>query len=257
MGMFLLAFALMLVSCAGDEQIKNEVVRVGTSVLTEEDLSLASVFTQESRLSYINNWANVELLFHAASDAGLDKDLLLEKQIKRYRKRLVGQAFLETKILGGVSVSEEEIKDYYLRNKEAFKRLKKEAVINSFVLTNKKEASRVRANLEKEETHKRRYEMFDKYNVVSETVSDGDLNPTINKKVFSANKNKYIGPIGLGGFYSVIEVLKHHEKGTYLGLDRVYDKVYLLIYKRKAAILTQVVIDSLKHEYLYEVKTKI
>jgi hypothetical protein len=43
------------------------------------------------------------------------------------------------------------------------------------------------------------------------------------------------------------------EGGTYLGLDSVYDKIYLLIYKRKAAIKTQMIIDSLKQEISLEI----
>ena len=50
------------------------------------------------------------------------------------------------------------------------------------------------------------------------------------------------------------EVVKRYEKGTYFGLDRVYDKIYSLIYKRKAAIRTQTIIDSLKQEIALEIK---
>ena len=47
----------------------------------------------------------------------------------------------------------------------------------------------------------------------------------------------------------------YYLKGTYFGLDRVYDKIYSLIYKRKAAIRTQTIIDSLKQEIALEIKT--
>ena len=70
------------------------------------------------------------------------------------------------------------------------------------------------------------------------------------------SKKKYIGPIDLGGNYSVLEVVKRYDKGTYLGLDSVYDKIYLLIYKRKAAIQTQAIIDSLKQEHLIGLNIK-
>ena len=35
------------------------------------------------------------------------------------------------------------------------------------------------------------------------------------RKLLRSNKNKYIGPVDLGGKLSVIEVIKRYEKGTY------------------------------------------
>ena len=97
--------------------------------------------------------------------------------------------------------------------------------------------------------------MFNKHTVVAETFADGMLHSKVNNKIFGPKKLKYIGPISLGNKYSVIEVVKRYEKGTYFGLDRVYDKIYSLIYKRKAAIRTQTIIDSLKQEIALEIKT--
>ena len=250
-----ICFLLVFTVCTKDEETLNVVARVGGAVLTKEGLVFASVITEKERLSYIDNWVNTELLYQAGSSVGLDRDLLLETKISLYRKKLVGQAYLEIKIQGMVSVTKDEIRNYYIDNKAEFKRLKSEATINSFILTDKKEANRVRANLEKPSNNKKRNEMFQRYGVVAETFADGLLNPKINKKVFGANKNKYIGPIDLGGKLSVVEVIKRYEKGTYLGLDSVYDKIYLLIYKRKAAIKTQIIVDSLKQENALEINT--
>jgi len=250
---FLSICLLVFTFCAKNEENISAVARVGDAVLTEEALVFASVFTEKERVSYIDNWINTELLYQAGSGVGLNRDVLLETKIKLYRKKLVGQAYLETKIQGMVSVSKDEIRNYYVDNKAEFKRLKPEATLNSFVLKDKKEANRVRANLEKSSNNKKRNEMFQKYGVVAETFADGMLNPKINKKVFGPNKNKYVGPISFGEKFSVIEVVKRYEKGTYLGLDSVYDKIYLLIYKRKAAIKTQTIIDSLKQEFALEI----
>ena len=52
--------------------------------------------------------------------------------------------------------------------------------------------------------------------------------------------------------YAVIEIIKRFSKGSYRSLDDVYDHIYLVIQKRKAAIQSAVIIDSLKQEYLFE-----
>jgi len=246
-------FLLVFFGCLKNETVSSSVAQVGSTTLTEEDLALASVFTEKERFSYVDNWIRTELLYQAGRGVALDKDLLIKTKINLYKKKLVGQTFLDTKIQEAVSVSKEEIRSYYIENKEQFKRLKSEATINSFVLTDKKEANRVRANLEKSTNNKKRNEMFDKHSVVAETFSDGTLHSKINNKVFSPKKLKYIGPVALGEKHLVVEVLKRYEGGTYLGLDSVYDKIYLLIYKRKAAIKTQMLIDSLKQEMSLEI----
>ena len=250
-----ICFLLFFFTCIKNEHDPGFVARVGSVVLTEEDLSLASVFTEKERFSYVDNWVRTELLYQAGREADLDRDLLIETKINLYKKKLVGQTFLDTKIQGAVSVSKDEVRAYYLENKEQFKRLKSEAIINSFVLTDKKEANRIRANLEKPTNNKKRNEMFVKHSVVAETYSDGTLHHKVNKMVFNPKKYKYVGPIDLGNKYSVVEVIKRYEKGTFLGLDSVYDKIYLLIYKRKAAIKTQLIIDSLKQEISLELNT--
>ena len=255
MPFFLVLLIIIFSSCQQQEEVSVVVARVGSASLTEKELMASSTLSSEGRSSFIENWVKTELLYQAGNNVGLDKDLMLDKKIIQYRKKLVGQAFLDTRILSAVYVSKEEVRNYYLKNKEAFKRLKSEATINSFLISDKKEASRIRANLEKSSNNKKRREMFDKHSVVAETIKDGMLNPKINKRVFSPKKDKYIGPVDLGDVFAVIEVVKRYEKGTYLGLDSVYDTIYLLIYKRKTAIKTQNIIDSLKQEFILETNT--
>ena len=247
--------SLFWFGCTKNEQNENQVARVGEAVLTNEDLSFASVYTDKERMSFVDNWINTELLFQAGVYADLGRDILLDSKIKQYRKKLIGQTFLDTQIKNSVFVSKDEVRSYYTSNKEEFKRLKNEATINSFYIVDKKEANRVRANLEKSSSNKKRNEMFEKHGVVAETFSDGQLHSKINNKVFSSKKNKYIGPISFNDGYFVVEVVKRYEKGTYLGLDSVYDKIYLLIYKRKAAIKTQAIIDSLKQSMSLEINS--
>ena len=117
-----ICFLLVFTFCTKNEESLNSVARVGDAVLTGEELGLASVFTEKERLSYIDNWINTELLYQAGSGDGLDRDVLLETKINLYRKKLVGQAYLETKIQGMVFVSKDEIRNYYVDNKAEFKR---------------------------------------------------------------------------------------------------------------------------------------
>ena len=127
---------------------------------------------------------------------------------------------------------------------------------DSFNAENKKEANEIRVVLEKGARNKKRNELFEKYGVNTISVEEGSLRPQINKEVFGRTGINYIGPIKSGDGYIVVEVIKRFPKGSYLSLDEVYDHIYLVIQKRKAAIQSAAIIDSLKQEYLFDLKDR-
>ena len=100
--------------------------------------------------------------------------------------------------------------------------------------------------------NKKRNELFIKHGVSAISVEEDQLQPAINKAVFGRSKSNYIGPIKIGSRFIVVEVIKRFPKGTYRSLDDVFDNIYLVIQKRKAAIQSASIIDSLKQEYLFE-----
>ena len=99
---------------------------------------------------------------------------------------------------------------------------------------------------------RKKLKLFEKYGVSAIRVEEDRLLPAINKAVFGKSKRIYVGPINTGNGFAVIEIIKRFPKGTYRNLDDVYDNIYLMIKKRKAAIKSVAIIDSLKQEYLFE-----
>ena len=246
---------LTLVNCNKTNKNVEVLARVGSSILTKDDIiNRVPEYQMTDVENQVAQWVNDELLYIAGVRAGFNKDVALVNQVKDYQKKLIGQTYLEMALRSRVGVSTEEIKDFYTVQKEMFKRRHGEALINNFNVENKKDANKIRALLEKGSGNKKRNELFEKYGVNTISVEEGRLRPTINKAVFGGSKSSYIGPIKSGDKYAVVEVIKRFPKGTYRSLDDVYDHIYLVIQKRKAAIQSAVIIDSLKQEYLFELK---
>jgi hypothetical protein len=151
-----------------------------------------------------------------------------------------------------VSVSTEEVKAFYIAQKETFRRKRGEALIHSFSVDSKKDANKIRVILEKDLGNKSRNELFEKHDVGAVSVKEGELLPAINKSVFGGSKTNYIGPIKAGAKFVVVEVIKRFPRGTYRSLGDVYDNIYLVIQKRKSVIQSASIIDSLRQEYLFE-----
>ena len=251
-GIFFIAL-LTLTNCNKTNESVEVLARVGNSVLTKDvvinrfpEYRVADVENQ------VTQWVNAELLYVAGVRAGFNKDATLVNQIKDYQKKLIGQTYLEMALRSRVGVSTEEIKDFYTVQKEMFRRRHGEALINNFNVDNKKDANKIRALLEKGDGNKKRDELFEKYGVNTISVEEDRLHPTINKVIFGGSKSSYVGPIKSGDKYAVVEIIKRFPKGTYRSLDDVYDHIYLVIQKRKAAIQSAVIIDSLKQEFLFE-----
>ena len=114
MPFFLVLLIIIFSSCQQQEEVSVVVARVGSASLTEKELMASSTLSSEGRSSFIENWVKTELLYQAGNNVGLDKDLMLDKKIIQYRKKLVGQAFLDTRIQSAVYVSKEEIRKLLL-----------------------------------------------------------------------------------------------------------------------------------------------
>ena len=247
---------ITLFALAGCNKTNDNVevlARVGNSVLTKDAvMNEYSEYRAVEIESRVTQWINAELLYYAGMGAGFHKDLTIVNKVDEYRKKLIGQTYLEMTLQSLVRVSAEEIKEFYTEKKETFKRLRGEALINNFVVDSKKDANNIRTLLERGAGYKKRDELFEKHGVNAISVEEDQLLPVINKAVFSKSKRNYVGPINTGNGFAVIEVIKRYPKGTYRNLDDVYDNIYLMIQKRKAAIRSAAIIDSLKQEYLFE-----
>ena len=249
----LLLTLLTLVSCNKTNDSAVVLARVGNSVLTRDDvINRAPEYRSADVESQVTQWINAELLYLAGVRAGFNKDVTIVDRVKDYRKKIIGQTYLDMVLQSQVRVSTEEIKNYYSAQKEMFKRSRSEALINRFSVDSKKDANKIRLTLEKGEGNKKRNELFEKYGVNAINVEEDRLLPAINKAVFGGSKSNYVGPIKTGVRFTVIEVINRFPKGTYRGLDDVYDNIYLVIQKRKAAIQSVAILDSLKQEYLFE-----
>ena len=248
---------LTLASCNKTNENVEVLARVENAVLTKKEvINRFPEYQMADVENQVAQWVNAELLYTAGVRAGVNKDVAIMNRVEDYQKKLIGQTYLEMVLRSRIGVSTDEIKDFYTKQIETFKRRHGEALINNFNVDNKNDANKIRVLLEKGAGNKKRNELFKKYGVNAISVEEDRLRPEINKAVFGGTKRKYIGPIKSGNSYAVVEVIKRFPKGTYRSLDDVYDHVYLVIQKRKAVIQSAAIIDSLKQEYLFELNVR-
>ncbi|WP_339890020.1 hypothetical protein [uncultured Flavobacterium sp.] len=127
-----LVIITVFVSCKkGTNEVDNiAIARVNNSNLYKEDIKglvPAGTSKKDSIIivnDYIDRWASQKLLFNAAElNLSDEKQTELNKLVEQYKKDLYTKAYIEQLVYKSFDtiVSENEIKEYYEKNKENFK----------------------------------------------------------------------------------------------------------------------------------------
>jgi len=80
------------------------------------------------------------------------------------------------------------------------------------------------------------------------TVEKGFLVKELDIAIFNNKKGSVVGPIRTANGYHVIKVVKKYKKGSKVGLEDVYDKIYQRLLKQKQVMLSTDLLDSLKEK---------
>jgi len=196
----------------------------------------------------IDTWINEELLYQAALGMNVQMDTKLKTTLDKISRSLTVKTYLDLLYQGSLKITHKEIKEYYTKNKEEFYRNKPAARINHFVVKNKKKALEIKSFLLKHPHGKEKEKPYINYRVFSGIVNGGVLNENIDKSVFKKNKkNNIIGPLNIENNFHIVEVLEIYPKGTFMGIDLVYDEIYQRLINRKQAVKKTEVLDSLRN----------
>ena len=248
--MRLLIFCLIVfvVSCYKDsnKKIVDDVyARVGTVELTQESLVLFNNKTTDSKTlnSSIKNWIDETVLFSEAVKSGFENDVVLQRKRDSYYRELIIASFVESVIASKVSVSNDDVRLYYKRNKGEFVRALDEVRIEQYIVKSKKVANRLTASF----NSKKNIDLskFDIELVKTETVQRGTFAKDIDNMLF-VKRRRVVGPIVLGKDISVLKVLGINKQGSIKGLNDVYDEIYQRVFKIKALRVRESLLDSLK-----------
>ena len=249
MKLVVLIVYLFFVSCGVVNKNEGKVVaRVGQEKLTKESL----LFLSGSRTGdsdffsrTINNWVENKLLYFAAVSIGLDKDLRLMKERDLFYESLLISSYIKIKTQEKTKTTKKEVSDYYLKNKESFRRTDDEVVVKHFVFSTNKEAKETKRKLMKKKPGVDIEELLNKQVVETKTLRKKEAGSNFVGFVFSAAVGDIVGPKKHNNNYHVFQVIQKHKEGSYFGLEKVYDEIYKRLYKEKEAFVLGAVLDSL------------
>jgi len=238
----------LIISCYKDnnEEVDDGVyARVGSIKLTQGDLVLFNEKTPDLRTlnSSIKNWIDETVLFSEAIKNGFENDIALQRKRDSYYRELIITSFVESVIASKVSVSNDDVRLYYKRNRGEFTRVLDEVRIEQYIVKSKRVADRLvdffnsKKNID--------LSKFEIELIKTETVQRGTFAKNIDNMLF-VKRRRVVGPVVLGKDISVLKVLDINEQGSIKGLNDVYDEIYQRIFKIKSLEVQEFLLDSLK-----------
>ena len=242
-------FLYLSFSCSNDNRTAKDLrvyARVGNNTLTDENLVLFNAgksFSNDALQRSIERWIDQSLFLSEAKKEGFEKDVALIKKGELYYNQLIISSFVEKHVSARINILKDDVRLYYKQNKSSFIRNQDEAQIEQYIMESEKEARKLVRSL-----NSRKVADIDRFSIRSthqDIIKKGSFSKGVDDDLFLRNKG-VVGPVFLGGEMCVLRVLNRYKKGSYLGLDEVYDEVYQRLYKTKSITEKNRLLDSLK-----------
>ncbi len=108
------------------------------------------VLTQSGKQSFLDRYIVKRLLMEEAKKENIEKDKEFQDRLSDIREQLLIESLLKKKVTTNINASEEQLKEYYEKNKEKFK-TGQEVDTRQILVKTEKEAKEIRAKLDKGE----------------------------------------------------------------------------------------------------------
>ena len=190
-------------------------------------------------------------LYLAAKEAGYLKDGIVKSDIEKISKKIISAKYVESLMVGRVSVSVSEVADYYEKNKNQYKRASDEALVLVFERQNKNSAIKIKGVLERNNFDSERVSKTIQENTPRRIfVEKKDLKPSLGEKIFV--KKGYSSITQRDNSFVVFYTIDIFKKGSLRELADVSDNIQARMLALKKHTLKEEIKDSLYTIYGYD-----
>lgn len=190
-------------------------------------------------------------LFLAAKEAGYLKDGIVKSDIEKISKKIISAKYVESLMVGRVSVSVSEVAEYYEKNKNQYKRVGDEALVLVFERQNKNSAIKIKSALERNNFDSERVSKTIQENTPRRIfVEKKDLKPSLGEKIFVKKGYSFITQRDNG--FVVFYTINIFKKDSLRELADVSDNIQARMLALKKHTLKEEIKDSLYTIYGYD-----
>ena len=244
---------IVLLSCSPGKEDAADILDGRSSSSLENAGAVTSSSDREKDVSTDpGNPVSRELLYREALKKHLDKDPSIRRQIEEYKKDLLTQSYLEYYLSDKVTVSEEEILEYYRENRESFRLRQDRARIVHYLFDSSDDAnSSKRILLYGDQTQKN--SLTERFMPEERSVIQGMLIQELDDAVFVEGRQiQILGPIRSEFGYHIIDVREYLRSGNYLPIAEVRQLIRERIGNSKKDTQYKQLLEELKEKYDYK-----
>ncbi len=255
-----LCFALLLLGCGKKDDGKILATIDGDKITLEEfnkelDRIPANmkmlVLTQSGKQSFLDRYIVKRLLLDEANKESIDKDKEFQERANDIREQLLIESLLKKKVMTNINPSEQELKEYYEKNKEKFK-TGQEIDTRQILVKTEKEANEIRAKLDKGEDFAelaKRFSIDPSAKATGGAIgfhAKGSLLPEYEAVAFKLTKVGQISaPVKTQLGYHIIQ-LQGMKQSSYTPFEEVKDFIKQRIVQEKQSDVLEKYVSDLK-----------
>ncbi len=263
----LVAIAIIFVaSCAKDSGTKGStVVKVGGKTITQEDVQveinalpdMAKAFFQGSEGvdRFVDELVKKEMLYLEAQKRGLSKNKDFQRQVEEFKKLTLINQLLEKEMAAASNITEQDMKDYYEKNKDEFT-MNNQIRLSHIVVKTDGEAKQALERLQKGEDFAKVASVMSQDKASAKAGGDigifkrGEMIPELESAAFSLKKGAVSAPIRLKDGIHILKVTD--TKGTLVEFEKVKGVIGQKIVAEKQQESFDKLLENLKKNYKVE-----
>ncbi|MCP4547567.1 MAG: hypothetical protein GY835_14000 [bacterium] len=219
-------------------------VRIGDHTLSEDEFlrllpeEFRGMLTYEEKLSYLQRWADTELLYLAAVSRDLLDDPVLVQKLKQQQREFVANHLLQQMLEERVVVTETEISDFYAEHLDEYA---SEYRYREIVVRSQQEAEEIYRNLKSKKISFSR--AAEKHSQSSSARVGGDMGwlakgampPEVEERIVKMKPKEISQPFETAWGWTIIYFREKRQSSNALDLLEVKDEIlrYLMMERRR------------------------
>ena len=238
--LLLISTGILITGCTNKSNSKGNVVaQVNEAQITNAELEAAipEGSSPEVKLALKRNlmekWIEEEIFYQVALEEGLslsEQEMLL---VKNYKKRLLVQKYIDTRLSYNYRILDQEVEDYYNKHQREFVWDDETVHIIHLILENDDSAikSEIRQSKDLMEVIKKNF--FDQQSTPERPIGDlgyqklSEFPNTIQRRIRNLKTGNISGPLKTNYGYHYIQLLDYQKKGAKKELDLARDEIYM------------------------------
>lgn len=237
--LFLLTLVILFAGCQSKSIPDIEIIaKVGDQYLTRDQLLkwMPPNLPEEQKAivarQYIDRWVQKTSMAITAEKEGVELSPYEDWSIENLKKEMLVQRYIDAKLPRDIIITDEEISNYYDKNKDEFIRDQNEVHLVQLYLENldKAIAEEIRELKSLQEVIQKNFLENQVNRMVEKNgdlgyVPEENLRPEIQRIVRTGSTGKIYGPIKIESGYYYFQMMDKQKAGSYRSLDLMKDDI--------------------------------